>query len=90
MPKISVQLCGGEQDGWREQVEVDVHPPTLLFVWRNADDAKMAKAKGDARQALASKLGVLAYRFAGVHQVPEGQEYVYNRWPQADKKMTKA
>jgi hypothetical protein len=92
MPKISIQLVGGEKDGWPDCLEVsDGTRPEMVFIWRTEDDAKMAKVRGDARGVLAAKLGVLAYRFKDI--VPkegaiDGVEYRYQRDPKADKKMT--
>ena len=92
MAEIQVQYVGGEQDGRRELIEVDDKPSLIIFVWRNSEDERMRKAKGDARKALADKLGVLAYRYGGAlnrPNAPDGVEYLYSRWPQADKKMTR-
>lgn len=87
MTQISVVYYGGEQDGFQEKLDVDSYPE-LLYLWRNTEDRRMAKAKGDARRILADKLGVLAYKFAGARKATNGKEFLYVRWPQADKKLT--
>jgi hypothetical protein len=91
MAEISIQLAGGEQDGFRDKLETDGGFPALVYVWRATDDEKMRRIEGDARKVLADRLGVLAYRYLGTVEKPElpgGVEFLYTRAPEMDKKLT--
>lgn len=93
MVEISIQLVGGEQDGFGDKLETDGGFPALVYVWHAYDDQKMRGIQGDARKVLADKLGVLAYRYLGTVEKPEkpgGVEYLYTRYPEADKKLSSA
>jgi len=91
MTTIAIQLVNGEKDGYQEKLETDSGRPDLVFIWRTIDDAKMSKVKGDARKVLADRLGVLAYKFLDTLEkpdMPDGIEFRYERYPEADKKVT--
>ena len=94
MAKITIQLIGGEKDGWPDQLDVEAGTrPELVYTWRTEDDDRMKKVHGDARRVLAERLGILAYRFDEVIEKPgciDGFEYQYIRAPEADKKLTSA
>ncbi|ACH62311.1 hypothetical protein SEA_TYKE_79 [Mycobacterium phage Tyke] len=64
--KVWVHLYGGEQDGWRRQIELgDTDPdraPQMFYVCRIKDESKIAEAGSQtARMALQNKLSQLAY-----------------------------
>lgn len=95
MAIIAIQLANGEQDGYRDdKLDIgDGSRPYLIYIWHTTDDTKMREVKGDARRVLADKLGVLAYRYQDTLEKPEmpgGLEYLYVRYPRADKKLTSA
>lgn len=83
MAEIHVQLFGGEQDGYRSNIELRGDIPKMFFIWPVADNETIALATGKKRMVLADKLAVLAYR---LDQQTES-ELRYVRHAEADKKV---
>lgn len=95
MDQISIQLVGGEKDGWPDCIEVEEGTrPAIVYIWPTEYDQRMQKTKNpDARKVLADKLGILAYKYLDTIEKPEkmdGVEHRYLRHPAADKKLTSA
>lgn len=91
MAKISVQMRGGEQDGW-EQNDWEVtngRRPDMIFMWPALETSRVNSARGGARSTLIASIGTLAYKFFDTVECPEkpgGLVYRYVRYTKADKK----
>ena len=95
MDQISIQLVGGEKDGWPDTIEVESGiRPEIVFIWPTQYDGRMKNVAGEtARRVLADRLGILAYKFLDTIEKPgamDGVEHRYVRHPAADKKLTSA
>lgn len=86
MAEVQIQLFGGEQDGYRTTIDLRGDIPERFFIWRAADNEKIALATGKKRMVLADKLAVLAYRLDGDEQTSTS-ELRYVRHAAADKKL---
>lgn len=90
MAEVHVQLFGGEQDGYRTNIEMRGQTPEMFYIWPAADNERVALATGKRRTVLADRLAVLAYRLvddrprAGGTGIPE---LCYFRHAEADKKL---
>lgn len=88
MAEVSIQLFGGEQDGYRVSLELRGVIPEFFYVWPVACNEKIAMATGKARTMLADKMAVLAYRLdddIDPDDVPS--ELRYHRHAESDKKL---
>lgn len=91
MAEVHIQLFGGEQDGYRTNVDLRGDTPEMFFIWRAVDNEQIATASGKKRMILADKLAVLAYKFLGEEPktgVPGEKELRYTRHAEADKKVS--
>lgn len=91
MAEVHIQLFGGEQDGYRTNVDLRGEVPELFFIWRASDNEVISMASGRKRMLLADKLAVLAYKLTDqVHKpgVANETELRYLRHAAADKKLT--
>ena len=85
MAEVHVHLFGGEQDGYRTNVDLRGDVPEMFFIWRACDSEQIATASGKKRMVLANKLAVLAYRLEDAEN-PDGKlELRYHRHADADK-----
>lgn len=87
MAEVSIQLFGGEQDGYRTTIDLRSNAPKVFYIWKAIDSEQIAQASGKRRMVLADKLAVLAYR------LDEGQEdgspeLRYVRHAEADKRLS--
>jgi hypothetical protein len=87
MAEVSIQLFGGEQDGYRTSIDLRGDIPSTFFIWRAVDNETIALATGKKRMMLADKLAVLAYRLADRDGQPSTAELRYVRRADADKKL---
>jgi hypothetical protein len=90
MAEVHIQLFGGEQDGYRTNVDLRGEVPELFYIWRATDSEVIAMATGKKRMLLADKLAVLAYRLTEQKHrpgVPNETELRYVRHADADKKL---
>lgn len=90
MAEVSIQLFGGEQDGYRTNVDLRGDVPETFFIWRASDNAAIAAAAGKERMILADRLAVLAYRLDSDEErsgVPGGRELRYVRHAAIDKRL---
>lgn len=90
MPEVHIQLFGGEQDGYRTNVDLRGDIPDLFYIWRAVDNELIAMASGKKRMILADKLATLAYKLseeAARPGVPGDIELRYVRHADADKKL---
>jgi len=84
--KAWVHLYGGEQDGWRKQIELRTIAPTKFYIWHVNDEKVIDTAKGKDRMVLQSQLATMAYeRFDQVEAEDGRTEYCYQRCETADK-----
>jgi hypothetical protein len=93
MAEAHVQLYGGEQDGYRTNIDLRGNTPAMFFIWRASDNETIALATGKKRMVLADRLAVLAYKFAGEKPkpgVPGDRELRYLRHAESDKKVPDA
>lgn len=91
MAEVHIQLFGGEQDGYRTNIDLRGNTPEMFYIWRAADNEQIALASGKKRMLLADKLAVLAYRYVGEEPksgVPGERELRYRRHAEADKKVS--
>ena len=87
MAEVSIQLFGGEQDGYRTNVDLRGSTPEMFYIWRACDSESISMAIGKNRMVLADKLAVLAYRLDDA-DMPAGKlELRYHRHAAADKKL---
>lgn len=91
MTETHVQLFGGEQDGYRTNIELRGAAPEMFYIWPVASNDKIAKATGKDRMLLADRLAVLAYRLdeSSCRTDAPGSraELHYLRHADADKKL---
>ena len=87
MAEVSIQLYGGEQDGYRTNIDLRGDVPATFYIWRASDNETISLASGRKRMVLADKLAVLAYRFADDNGKNSTTELRYVRHAQADKKL---
>jgi len=85
MAEVHIQLFGGEQDGYRTNIDLRGATPDMFYIWRACDNERVATASGKSRMVLADKLAVLAYKLDGR---PGRPELRYHRYAEADKKVT--
>lgn len=85
MAEITLHLFGGEQDGYRTNIDLRGDTPEMFYIWRASDSEKISSANGKKRMVLADKLAVLAYRHdeAASHE----SELRYVRHAEADKEL---
>lgn len=92
MTETHVQLFGGEQDGYRTNIELRGAAPEMFYIWPAALNEKIAMATGKKRMLLADKLAVLAYRLdessCRTESPGSRAELRYLRHADADKKLT--
>jgi hypothetical protein len=88
MAEVSIQLFGGEQDGYRTTIDLRGDTPATFYIWRAIDNEAIALASGRKRMVLADKLAVLAYRLARDEYQTSPTELRYVRHDAADKKLT--
>ena len=91
MAEVHIQLFGGEQDGYRTNIDLRGNVPEMFYIWRALDNDQIATAAGKQRMVLADKLAVLAYRLTGDEprpRVPGGRELRYVRHAGSDKKLS--
>lgn len=91
MAEVHIQLFGGEQDGYRTNIDLRGNTPEMFFIWRAIDNEQISTASGKNRMRLADRLAVLAYKFVGDEPKPgvSGErELRYARHAEADKKLT--
>jgi hypothetical protein len=86
MPHIA--LYGGEQDGQLIPDASAKTRPEIYYAVPLVDDDKLKRVRGqNKKNELRERLGVLAYKFQKeVMREGIGNEYVYVRAPQLDKK----
>lgn len=90
MAEVHIQLFGGEQDGYRTNVDLRSEAPEMFYIWRAADNDTIACSTGRDRTVLADRLAVLAYRLSGDDHrpgLPGERELRYRRHAEADKKL---
>lgn len=90
MAEVHIQLFGGEQDGYRTNIDLRGERPETFFIWRASDNEQIATASGKQRMRLADRLAVLAYKFVGDEPksgVPGERELRYLRCAESDKKL---
>lgn len=90
MAEVHIQLFGGEQDGYRTNLDMRGEVPEMFFIWRASDSELISMASGRKRILLADKLAVLAYRLVEQidrSRVPGGTELRYLRHAASDKKL---
>lgn len=90
MAEVHIQLFGGEQDGYRTNVDLRGNTPEMFYIWRATDNEQIALATGKKRMLLADKLAVLAYKFIGDEPKPGvagERELRYQRHADSDKKL---
>lgn len=85
MAEVTIQLFNGEQDGYRTNIDLRGDLPEMFYIWRAADNEKIAGASGKKRMVLADKLAVLAYRLADADNPAGNLELRYYRHAEADK-----
>ena len=85
MAQVYIQLFGGEQDGYRTNIDLRGDTPEVFFIWRATDNETISLATGRKRMVLADKLAVLAYRLDGR---PGRPELHYHRHAESDKKLS--
>ena len=85
MAEVHIQLFGGEQDGYRTNIDLRGDVPETFYIWRATDNESIALATGKNRMVLADKLAVLAYRLDDAQD--SGTELRYLRHAAADKKL---
>jgi len=90
MAEVHIHLFGGEQDGYRTNIDLRGDVPKVFFIWRAADNDAISGASGKKRMVLADRLAVLAYRLTGDESrpgVPGDRELRYERCSDSDKKL---
>ena len=90
MADVHIQLFGGEQDGYRTNIDLRGEVPEMFYIWRAADNEAIATSIGKQRMVLADRLAILAYRLDGDADrpgVPGGRELRYVRHADSDKKL---
>jgi hypothetical protein len=93
MAEVHIQLFGGEQDGYRTNIDLRGETPKIFFIWRASDNERISTETGKNRMVLADKLAVLAYAFVGEKPktgVPGDRELRYVRRAASDKKSDAA
>jgi hypothetical protein len=91
MAEVHIQLFGGEQDGYRTNIDLRGDTPEMFYIWRAIDNETIATASGKQRMVLADKLAVLAYKFVDELArvgVPGDRELRYHRHSESDKKVS--
>lgn len=88
MAEVHIQLFGGEQDGYRTNVDLRGSIPEMFYIWRAIDNEAIAAVTGKQRMLLADKLAVLAYRLDDEDEQTSLAELRYVRHAEADKKLT--
>lgn len=91
MAEVHIQLFGGEQDGYRTNIDLRGSTPEMFYIWRAVDNEQIATASGKKRMMLADKLAVLAYKLRGEEPktgVPGERELQYERHAESDKKVS--
>lgn len=88
MAEVSIQLFGGEQDGYRTNIDLRGDVPSTFFIWRAIDNEAITLATGKNRMVLADKLAVLAYRLDDDAFQSNHTELRYVRHANADKKLS--
>ena len=87
MAEVHIQLFGGEQDGYRTNIDLRGDVPETFYIWRAIDNETIALATGKKRMVLADRLSALAYRLEDADN-PDGRlELRYHRHAAADKKL---
>lgn len=90
MAEVHIQLFGGEQDGYRANIDLRSQAPEMFYIWRAIDNEVITLASGKKRMVLATKLAVLAYRLDD-ETTPEDDnvrvQLRYVRHSAADKKQ---
>lgn len=87
MAEVHIQLFGGEQDGYRTNIDLRGDVPEMFYIWRACDSEQITTASGKNRMVLADRLAVLAYRLEDAES-PDGRlELRYHRHADADKKL---
>lgn len=86
--KVWIHLYGGEQDGWRKQIELRTVAPTKFYVWHVNDEKTIDTAKGKDRMVLQSRLATMAYERFDQVDIDGRTEYRYQRCETADKPVT--
>ena len=86
MAEITLHLFGGEQDGYRTNVDLRGSTPEMFYIWRACDNETISLANGKRRMVLADKLAVLAYRHD--EEASRETELRYVRHSEADKKLS--
>lgn len=91
MAEVTIQLFGGEQDGYRTNIDLRGDVPEMFYIWRALDSERVATSTGKQRMVLADKLAVLAYRLTDDEPRPAvagGRELRYVRSAGSDKKLS--
>ncbi len=90
--KVWVHLYGGEQDGYRKNIELKTTAPKKLYIWHVMDGKKIDDARGKNQMVLRSKLATMAYELFDEVAIEENgrpeTEYRYRRCEAADKVIT--
>lgn len=85
MAEVHIQLFGGEQDGYRTNIDLRGDTPEMFYIWRVSDNDQIASANGKRRMVLADKLAVLAYKLDGQK---DRTNLRYHRHAESDKKLS--
>jgi hypothetical protein len=89
MAEVHIQLFGGEQDGYRANIDLRSTAPEMFYIWRAIDNEAITLASGKKRMVLATKLAVLAYRLDDTIEIDEARTQLrYVRHAAADKKLS--
>ena len=85
MAEVHIHLFGGEQDGYRTNIDLRGDVPEMFYIWRALDNETIALASGKKRMVLADKLAVLAYRLDDADSPAGKLELRYRRHAESDK-----
>lgn len=88
MAEVSIQLFGGEQDGYKTTIDLRGDIPETFYIWRATDNETIALATGKKRMVLADRLAVLAYTLDDADAPAGNLELRYTRHAAADKKLS--
>jgi hypothetical protein len=91
MAEVHIQLFGGEQDGYRANIDLRSKAPEMFYIWRAIDNEAITLASGKKRMVLATKLAVLAYRLDEETKADDDSARIqlrYVRHATADKKLS--
>ncbi len=91
MAEVHIQLFGGEQDGYRANIDLRSKAPEMFYIWRAIDNEAITLASGKKRMVLATKLAVLAYRLDEETKADDDTARIqlrYVRHAAADKKLS--